>query len=244
MARHNIAELGPGNGGCTESVERPHYHGHRKRLRERFLSAGADCLPDYELLELVLFLAQPRGDMKPLAKRLIDRFGNFAEVISADPHALAEIEGVGESALAALKIVQAGSHRLLRQRILNRQVISSWRDLLDYCRAAMSFEKLEQFRVLFLDRKNMIIADELMQKGTVDQTPVYPREVIRRALELHASALIMVHNHPSGDPTPSRADIQMTKQIVEAARSLGVEVHDHLIVGREGVSSFRQLGLM
>ena len=244
MARHNIAELGPGNGGCTESVERPHYHGHRKRLRERFLSAGADCLPDYELLELVLFLAQPRGDMKPLAKRLIDRFGNFAEVISADPHALAEIEGVGESALAALKIVQAGSHRLLRQRILNRQVISSWRDLLDYCRAAMSFEKLEQFRVLFLDRKNMIIADELMQKGTVDQTPVYPREVIRRALELHASALIMVHNHPSGDPTPSRADIEMTKEVQAAGKALGIALHDHVVIGRDDHASFKALGLL
>ncbi|MFN3461513.1 MAG: RadC family protein, partial [Oceanibaculum sp.] len=146
--------------------------------------------------------------------------------------------------LAALKTVQAGSHRLLRQRILNRPVISSWRDLLDYCRASMGFEKLEQFRVLFLDRKNMIIADELMQKGTVDQTPVYPCEVIRRALELHASALIMVHNHPSGDPTPSRADIEMTKEVQSAGKALGIALHDHVVIGRDDHASFKSLGLL
>ena len=226
------------------AAEQPHYIGHRQRLRERFMADAGAAMPDYELLELILFSARPRGDMKPVAKNLIDRFGNFAEVISADPYALQQIDGIGESGVAALKIVQAAALRLSRQRILNRPVIASWRDLLDYCRAAMGFEKIEQFRVLFLDRKNLLIADEVLQKGTVDQTPVYPREVIRRALELHASALIMVHNHPSGDPTPSRADIEITQEVQTAAKALGIALHDHVIIGRDDHASFKALGLL
>ncbi|KZD12671.1 RadC family protein [Oceanibaculum pacificum] len=225
-------------------AEQPHYLGHRQRLRARFLADSGASMPDYELLELLLFLARPRGDMKPVAKALIDRFGNFAEVISADAQALRQVDGIGEAGLVALKSVQAGALRLLQQRILNRPVIASWRDLLDYCRASMGFEKIEQFRVLFLDRKNLLIADEVMQKGTIDQTPVYPREIIRRALELHASALIMVHNHPSGDPTPSRADIDLTKEVDAAAKALGLSLHDHLVIGREEHASFKAMGLL
>jgi len=218
--------------------------GHRQRLRERFRTGGADALPDYELLELVLFRALPRRDTKPVAKALIDRFGSFADVISAPPQRLGEVKGVGESVATELKLVHAAALRLAQGGVMNRQAIGSWRALLDYCRASMAYAEKEQFRILFLDRKNMLIADEVQQEGTVDHTPVYPREVVKRALELAASSIILVHNHPSGDPTPSRADIDMTKKIVEAAQSLGIAVHDHIIIARNGHASFRQLELM
>jgi len=223
---------------------KPHYLGHRRRLRQRFLAGGADALPDYELLELVLFAAQPRGDVKPAAKSLLERFGSFAEVISAEPERLAEVAGVGEAAIAQLKVVQAAAQRLARGRVLEREVIGSWQALLDYCRATMAYAKTEQFRILFLDRRNALIADEKQQQGTVDHTPVYPREVVKRALELGASAIILVHNHPSGDVTPSRSDIEMTREVSEAAGKLGIQVHDHLIIGRGEHASFRSLGLL
>ena len=218
--------------------------GHRARLRQRFLLGGADALPDYELLELVLFRAIPRRDTKPLAKALIARFGSFGEVISAPESKLSEVGGVGTSVIVELKLVHAAALRLSQARILNRPAISSWDALLDYCQASMAYRDVEQFRILFLDRKNILIADEVQQEGTVDHTPVYPREIVKRALELSASAIILVHNHPSGDPTPSRADIDMTKEIVEAGRVLGIEVHDHLVVGKGKHASFRSLGLL
>jgi DNA repair protein RadC len=218
--------------------------GHRQRLKERFANAGPEALPDYELLELVLFSAIPRRDTKPLAKRLLDRFGSFAEVINAPPERLKEVEGVGDAAVTQMKIVRAGALRLMRGTIMQRPVLGSWTSVLEYCRAAMGFEAREQFRILFLDKKNRLIADEVQQQGTVDHTPVYIREVVKRALELSASAIILVHNHPSGDPTPSRADIDMTRQIVDAAKPLGIAVHDHVIVGRQGHASLKGLKLM
>jgi DNA repair protein RadC len=224
--------------------EAPHYHGHRQRLRNRFLEAGADALSDYELIELILFRAIPQRDLKPLAKDLITRFGSFAEVVSAPIERLREIKGLGEAAIAELKIVQASANRLARGQVKRRPVLSSWSSVLDYCRTAMAFAEREQFRILFLDKRNALIADEVQQTGTVDHTPVYPREVIKRALELSATAIILVHNHPSGDPTPSRADIQMTQAIVDVAKPLGISVHDHIIVGKEGHASFKGLKLM
>ena len=217
----------------------PHYLGHRERLRERFLDAGPDAVTEYELLELVLFRAIPRRDVKPLAKALIAKFGSFGEVVSAPRLRLSEIDGLGEAAIAEIKIVQAAASRLARGAAKKRTVLSSWSAVLDYCRTTMAFADKEQFRVLFLDKRNQIIADEVQQTGTVDHTPVYPREVIKRALELSATALILVHNHPSGDPTPSRADIQMTQAIVEIAKPLGISVHDHIIVGKDGHTSFK-----
>ena len=218
-----------------------HYLGHRERLRERFLKA-ADGLPDYEILERLLCLAQPRGDVKPLAKRLIDRFGGFAATISATPEDLAKVRGIGAASIAALKLAREAAVRLARAEVSNRPVIGSWQKLVDYCRATMAHAGNEEFRLLFLDRKNALIADELQQRGTVDHTPVYPREVVKRALELHASALIMVHNHPSGDPTPSPADIEMTREVARAAAAVGISLHDHLIVAREGHASLKSLG--
>jgi len=226
-----------------QAASEPHYAGHRERLRERFLAGGAGALPDYELLELVLFAALPRRDVKPLAKALLARFGSFAEVIAASRERLLEVNGIGENAVAQLKIVEAAALRLSRSRVLRRPALSSWSALLDYCTAAMS-RATEEFRILFLDRKNALIADEVQDQGTVDHTPVYPREIVKRALELAASAIILVHNHPSGDPTPSRADIEMTHEIVTAAKALRIAVHDHIVVGRGGHSSFKALGLM
>lgn len=223
---------------------RPHWHGHRERLRQRFLRAGADGIEDYELLELLLFRARAQGDVKPTAKALIKTFGGFAEVLAAPIDRLQEVDGVGEATAIELKIVHAAGVKLARQRVLRRPVISSWEDLLAYCRASMADEKIEQFRILFLDKKNILIADEVQQRGTVDHTPVYPREVVKRALELSASAIILVHNHPSGDPTPSRADIDMTNQIIKAALPLGVRVHDHLVIGHRTEASFKGLGLI
>ena len=222
----------------------PHYHGHRDRLRQRFVQAGSDALHDYEMLELILFRAIPRRDVKPLAKQLLETFGSFAEVIAAPIERLKEVEGLGEAAITDLKIVQAAANRLLRGEVKKRHVLSSWSSVLDYCRTAMAFESKEHFRILFLDKGNHLIADEQQQTGTVDHTPVYPREVVKRALELSATAVILVHNHPSGDPSPSRADIEMTRAIAEVARPLGIAVHDHLIVGKDGHASLKALKLI
>jgi len=221
-----------------------HYHGHRQRLRQRFLAAGSEAISDYEMLELILFRAIPQRDVKPLAKNLLAAFGSFSEVIAAPAERLKEVDGLGEAAITELKIVQAAANRLVRGEVKQRQVLSSWSNVLDYCRAAMAFESKEHFRILFLDKGNHLIADEQHQTGTVDHTPVYPREVVKRALELSATAVILVHNHPSGDPTPSRADIDMTRAIVEVARPLGIAVHDHLIVGKDGHASLKALKLM
>jgi DNA repair protein RadC len=222
----------------------PHYHGHRERLRDRFRDAGPDALSDYELLELLLFRALPRRDVKPLAKSLLGKFGSFAEVISAPEARLAEVKGLGQAGITELKVVQAAASRFLRGAVTKRPALSSSSSVLDYCRSAQAFADRELFRILFLDKRNQLIADEVQQTGTVDHTPVYPREVVKRALELSATALILVHNHPSGDPTPSHADIQMTKQIMEVAGSLGIAVHDHLIVGKDGHVSLKSLRLI
>jgi DNA repair protein RadC len=221
-----------------------HYHGHRERLRHRFNEAGSDAVSDYELLELVLFRALPRRDVKPLAKTLVEKFGSFAEAVAAPRQRLAEIKGLGASAITDLKIVHAAASRIARGQVKKRPVLSSWSNVLDYCRTAMAFADKEQFRILFLDKRNQLIADELQQTGTVDHTPVYPREVVKRALELSATAIILVHNHPSGDPTPSRADIQMTQAVVDVAKPLGIAVHDHIIVGKEGHASLKGLKLI
>lgn len=217
---------------------------HRARLRERFMAGGAAALPDYEMLELVLFRAIPRQDVKPLARRLIEVFGDFNRVVTAPPARLQQVDGVGPAVVTELKIVEAAAQRMARARVMHRPVLSGWQALLDYCHTAMAHGEIEEFRVLFLDRKNILIADEAQARGTVDHVPVYPREVIRRALELNASALILVHNHPSGDPTPSDADIAMTARIAQAAESMGITVHDHLIIGKSRELSFRSEGLL
>nr|WP_108885407.1 DNA repair protein RadC [Pseudoprimorskyibacter insulae] len=217
---------------------------HRKRLRARFRDGGADAMPDYELLELVLFGALPRGDVKPLARALLDQFGDFNGAVSAPADRLLEVAGVGESVVTQLKIVEAAAHRLSRARVMRRHVLSSWDALLGYCQTTMAHRSREQFRVLYLDRKNVLIEDEAVAEGTVDHVPVYPREVVKRALALDASALILVHNHPSGDPTPSASDIDMTQQIDRAASALGIVLHDHLVIGRSREVSFRSEGLL
>lgn len=217
---------------------------HRARLRERFMAGGGDPMPDYELLEMILFRAIPRRDVKPLARALIDAFGDLNGVICAAQPRLLEISGVGPTVLCELKLFEAAAHRMVRARVMQQHVISSWDQVLDYCHTVMAHRDTEQFRILFLDRKNVLIADEQLAKGTVDHVPVYPREVVKRALELNASALILVHNHPSGDPTPSEEDIDMTRQIDTAAKALGLFVHDHLIIGRERELSFRSEGLL
>lgn len=222
----------------------PHYLGHRQRLRARFLEKGPEALNDYELLELLLCIAIPRRDVKPLAKDLMKRFGSFAGVISAPIERLSEINGVGDAAITALKIARASALALQREEVLEKPVLSSWRALLAYCRSAMAHELNEHFRILFLDKKNTLIADEVQQKGTVDETPIYPREVIKRALELGATAIILVHNHPGGDPSPSREDIAMTREVAEAAGKLGIIIHDHLIIAKRGHASFKTLGLL
>jgi DNA repair protein RadC len=217
---------------------------HRQRLRARFMAGGAQAMPDYELLELVLFRAIPRQDVKPLARLLLDTFGDFNRVIAAPVPRLQMVKGVGDAVVQELKIVEAAAQRMMRARVMNRPVLSSWQALLDYCHTAMAHRETEQFRILFLDRKNVLIADEEQAKGTVDHVPVYPREVVKRALEVNASALIMVHNHPSGDPTPSQADIEMTLQVQEAAQVLGITLHDHLIIGKSREVSFRSAGYL
>lgn len=218
--------------------------GHRERLRARFLEGGPDGLPDYELLELVLFGVIRRGDTKPLAKALIKEFGTFERVLAAPPARLKEVPGVGDAVVAGLKVVEAAAIRMARGKTVDQPIIGSWDALLEYCRASMSFRGTEVFRVLFLDRKNRLIADEQQGSGTVDHTPVYPREIVRRALELEASSVILVHNHPSGDPTPSRTDIAMTREVEKAAAALGITVHDHLVIGGQDQASFRALGLL
>jgi DNA repair protein RadC len=227
-----------------ESVEEPHYHGHRERLRERFFNAGPDALTDYELLEMALFAAIPRRDTKPLAKALIKKFGSFAEVIHAPEARLREVDGVKDASINQIKLIAAAAGRIAKGELRQRTLLSSWNDVIGYCRTTMAFADKEQFRLLFLDKRNQLIADEVQQIGTVDHTPVYPREVIKRALELSATALILVHNHPSGDPTPSQADIQMTRAIVDIAAPLGISVHDHIIVGRSGHASLKGMKLM
>ncbi len=222
----------------------PHFHGHRERLKARFRDAGPDAVADYELLELILFQAMPRRDVKPVAKALLARFGSFSEVLAAPEARLQEIDGVGEAVTHHLKVVQAAAQRFARDAVRTRPLLASWSAVIDYCRAAMAFEAIEQFRILFLDKKNLLIADEVQQTGTVDHTPVYPREVVKRALELSATAIILVHNHPSGDPTPSKADIQMTKSLIDIAQPLGILVHDHIIVGKDGHVSFKGLKLI
>ena len=217
--------------------------GHRERLRDRFLDRGADALADYEILELLLFQALPRRDTKPVAKALVRRFGSYAGVLRAAPAELGEIDGVGKAAVAAIRVVAEAATRLAREESLGGEILDSWDRLVAYLRVRMAHEKTECFRVLFLDTKNRLIGDEELQRGTVNHTPVYPREVMKRALELAATAVIMVHNHPSGDPSPSRADIKMTYELRQIGKSLGVTLHDHVIVARGGHSSFRAMGL-
>jgi DNA repair protein RadC len=239
MSSDHLAE-GPAKAAEAE----PHYHGHRDRLRARFRKAGAGALSDYELLELLLFRVFRQKDVKPLAKTLLARFGSFAEVIAAPEARLREIEGVGPEVVTELKIVHAAANRMLQDKVKQAPVLSSGQAVLDYCRSSMAFADKEQFRILFLDKRNHLIADEVQQTGTVDHTPVYPREVMKRALELSATAIILVHNHPSGDPAPSRADVEMTLQIIGVAGPLGISVHDHIIVGRNGTASLKALKLI
>lgn len=222
----------------------PHYAGHRERLRARFKENGSDSLADYEVLELLLFRALPRRDTKPLAKELLRQFGSLSAVLGAPLKRLTEVNGIGETVALELKLVQTAGIRLARHEVMEKPILASWSALLDYCRTAMAHEEREQFRILFLDKKNRLIADEVQQTGTVDHTPVYPREVIRRALELSATALILVHNHPSGDPTPSRADVEMTIKIKDIAEPMSIKVHDHIIVGKENHASLKGMGLM
>ena len=219
-------------------------HGHRGRMREKLLERGPDALADYELLEMLLFFAQPKGDTKPLAKAVINRFGSFGAVLAAPQKDLFATQGLGTHSVAAIKLVQAAALRLARAEAMERPVLNNWDRLMDYLNAVLAREKVEQFRILFLDNKNRLLADEAQARGTVDHTPVYPREVVKRALELHATALILVHNHPSGDPTPSREDIEMTKEVKKAASVLGVVVHDHVIIGNGRWTSFRKEKLL
>jgi DNA repair protein RadC len=247
----------PGEGGLFEharitvadstpagEVVVDHRLGHRERLRDRFRAGGADAVPDYELLEMVLFRAVPRGDTKPLAKALLAKFKTFNEVINAPPERLKEVTGIGQRAVDEIKIVRAAALRMMKSQVMGRPMLATWASVLDYCKAAQGWDDVERFRILFLDKRNQLIADEVQQTGTVDHTPVYVREVVKRALELGATALVLVHNHPSGDPSPSRADIDMTKMIVDAARPLGITIHDHIIVGRQGHRSLKGERLM
>jgi DNA repair protein RadC len=230
-----------GRNEFSEAAAVPHYFGHRQRLRERLIDSGAESLPDYELLEVILFAARARGDVKPVAKALLAHFGGFGEMMSAEPDALAAA-GLNLAGIAAIKAAREAALRLMRAELQKRPVVNSWDKLIDYCSAQVAHGKVEEFRILFLDRKNVLIKDERQQRGTVDHTPVYPREVVKRALELGASALILVHNHPSGDPTPSKADIAVTQDIKKAAAPLGVVLHDHVIIGRNRHTSLRELG--
>lgn len=248
---HDQGALAPnGKSGATKAdltadrIDPTNPAGHRQRLRDRFLNGGADALPDYELLELVLFRALPRRDTKALAKQLLATFNSFSGVLNASERRLLEIKGVGQSVITELKLIRAASLRLIKTELTDKPCLSSFDDVLNYVHAAQAFEDREYFRILFLDKKNKLIADEVQGQGTVDHTPVYIREVVKRGLELAATALILVHNHPSGDPTPSRTDIDMTKMISSAAKPLGLTVHDHIIVGRTGHTSFRELRLL
>lgn len=233
-AGHNSGEAAP---------ETPHYWGHRARVRERVMKSGVEALADYELLELLLFYAIERIDTKPLAKRLLERFGTLGDVFAAEPAQLREFE-IDQKTLILFRTARESGRRLAERKVKDLPVLTNWQQLIDYCHAALAHEKTEQFRILFLDRKNVLIADEVQQRGTIDHTPVYPREVVKRALALNAAALILVHNHPSGDPKPSRDDIEMTREIKTAAGALGISIHDHLVIGRKGHASFRSLGLL
>ncbi len=228
----------------TDTNAMPHYHGHRDRLRERFASRGADALADYELLELLLFRFIPRGDTKPVAKALLQKFGSISAIMGARERDLVQVSKIGSNAARDIKVVAAICNLSLKAEIQDRTVLGSWSAVIDYCTATMAHELIEQFRILFLDKKNVLIVDEVQQKGTIDHTPVYPREVIKRALEVSASAMILVHNHPSGDPTPSQADISMTKNIMDSAAPMGIVVHDHIIIGRDGHASLKGLNLI
>lgn len=230
--------------GPTKGADDLHYHGHRDRLRTRYRESGDVALADYEILELLLFRLIPRRDTKPIAKALLDRFGSLAGVFGAPPALLQEVKGIGESVALDIKLIATIAHRMLKSELRGKKVLASWSSVIEYCHAAMAYETTEQFRILFLDKRNALIADEIQGRGTVDHTPVYTREVVKRALELSATALILVHNHPSGDPTPSRADIDMTKQIIETAKPLGITVHDHIIIGKEGHVSLKGLKLI
>jgi len=245
MARKpHLAEAGPALLDLPEDVPPPGHLGHRERLRQKLLTAGPEALADYELLEILLFFAVLRADTKPIARALVERFGSFGNVLAAAPNDLREVKGVGDSAVAVIKAAQASALRLLREEVREQPVLNNWDRLTAYLTAVLAREAVEQFRVLFLDTRNRLIADEAQARGTVNHTPVYPREVVKRALELGATALILVHNHPSGDPTPSRADIEVTAEVKAAAAALGIVLHDHLIVGNGRQTSFRRDGLL
>ncbi len=227
-----------------DDADKPDYVGHRRRLKDRFLKTGPESFADYEIVELLLFLGIPRRDVRGMAKALIRTFGSFAAVIGASPERLVEVEGIGEGAIVTLKTAQAAAVRLLRAEIKDRPVMGSWQKVLDYLRADMAWRDEEHLRVLYLNTKNVLIADELQGRGTVNHAPVYPREIAKRALALNATAVILVHNHPSGDPTPSRADAEMTREVVAALKAVGVALHDHVVVGAAGFASLRGLGMM
>lgn len=222
----------------------PQHVGHRDRLKQRFVESGGVGMPEYELLELLLFYAIPRKDVKPLAKDLIARFGGLAEVLTADIHALAQVNGLSENSATYLKAIYAANKMLLKTKASEKPVLSSWQALLDYCHATMAFENKETFRVLYLNQKNELIADVLQQTGTVNHTPVYPREILHKGLELGATAMILLHNHPSGDPKPSEDDITLTMEIERLAQGLGIHLHDHVIIAKSGHSSLRSLGVL
>jgi DNA repair protein RadC len=234
----------PPKADIETETDKPHYHGHRQRLRERFLAGGAAALADYELLELLLYLAIPQRDVKPLAKDLIQRFGSFAAVMAAEPAQLMEISGIKENSAIAIKTVQAAALLMQKQQVLDKPVLGSWKAVLDYCHSVMAHDQNEQFRLLFLDGKNALIADEVQSRGTVNHAPVYIREVVKRTLTLGASSIIMAHNHPTGDPTPSRDDIEMTRAVQQALEQVGIQVHDHVIIGRKGHASLRSMGYL
>lgn len=245
--RDRLSPKNAAGGGLVkgdDGAKRPHYWGHRERLRQRFLKGGHEPMPEYELLELLLFNAIQRIDVKPLAKRLLAEFGDLNGVIAASKHRVLQVEGATDWVYYHLRVVEAFGHRMAQAQVMKRDVVSSWEALVTYCRTAMAHREVEQFRVLYLDRKNVLIADEEQAKGTVDHVPVYPREVAKRALELNASSLILVHNHPSGDPTPSKADIEMTERIQDACDTLGILIHDHVIVGKKDEYSFKSNGFL
>ncbi len=231
-------------GEFKDSQNQQHYQGHRTRLRQRFLKSGTEAMPDYELLELILFRAIPRRDTKPLAKLLLEKFGSFSEVLNASETRLKEVNGVGDAVITEIKLIKASALRLMQSNLEKKEIISSWNQMISYCTVAMAHQQREQFRIIFLDKRNQIIADEVQAEGTIDHTPVYVREVVRRCLDVGATAIILLHNHPSGDPTPSRADISMTKEIIDALDKIGILVLDHLIIGRDGHASLKQLQLI